>query len=128
MNTEDAREKQEERALEALVASQLSAHCESEQVDADDLPELNEEELAAMNSLGGDFVTRLIAAYDNNERAAEIPSNWTLKKRVRRRGLIHGMNRAEEIGSDACKELERKREEALRELKEMVDEEDDDKN
>lgn len=127
MNSEETRGR-EERAFEALVVSQISSHCDNENIAPDALPELTDEELAAMNSLGGDFMARLIADYDSKGQIAEDESKPKRKRESRIRGVVHGMNRADEIGTEAAMELERKRAEALGEIQKKADEEEDDED
>ena len=50
----------EERALDALIVSQLRATRDDE-IDVEHLPELNDEEREALDSLGPNFVERLLA-------------------------------------------------------------------
>src|SRR3954466_14313607 len=52
----------EERAVDALLVSALRQHeTEVGDVDPKKLPQLTEEEKAAMKALGGDFIQRLLA-------------------------------------------------------------------
>lgn len=50
----------EERALDALIVSQLRA-TDNDEVDAEHLPELTDEERKALDSLGPDFVDKLLS-------------------------------------------------------------------
>ena len=52
----------EERAVDALLVSALRQQdSEGTDVDAKNLPQLTEEEKAAMKALGGNFIQRLLA-------------------------------------------------------------------
>jgi hypothetical protein len=56
------RREREERALDALLVSILrKVDKDDDIVELDKLPELTEEERAAMNTLGDDFIARILA-------------------------------------------------------------------
>jgi len=57
---DDAADAREERAFEALIV--LALRMQHEEGDVQNLPELNEKERAALDSLGPDFIDRLLAA------------------------------------------------------------------
>jgi hypothetical protein len=114
--SEASRKGQEERALDALLVSLLrKVDKDDDIVDPKTLPELTEEEKAAMNKLGDEFIDRILAGEapvirheapengdDSGEHAALAGS-----------GADYAMNRAEEVDDDTAEELERREQEAL---------------
>src|SRR6266481_2351743 len=127
--SEGSRREREERALDALLVSILRrVDKDDDIVEPDKLPQLTEEEKAAMNELGTDFIDRILAGErpvsprekpknddpDNDEEAALAGS-----------GADCSMNRAEEVDGETTEELERREREILerkaRERKERGD-------
>jgi hypothetical protein len=56
-----ARVEREERALDAIIVSCLRCPDDDGDVDAGSLPELTDEDRAATDALGPDFIDRLLA-------------------------------------------------------------------
>jgi hypothetical protein len=56
-----ARVEREERALDAIIVSCLRCPDDDGDLDTDRLPELTDEDRAAMDALGPDFIDRLLA-------------------------------------------------------------------
>ena len=119
----------EERALDALLVSALRRDSQdAERVDPDRLPQLNEDEKAALNALGSDFVKHLLAgerplATESGSQHAdddcgyvqgELALSWS--------GTDYALNRAEDIDGDTTEELERRKREILeRKARERTD-------
>jgi predicted ABC-class ATPase len=116
MSGESKRER-EERALDALLVSILRrVDKDDDIVEPDMLPQLTDEEKAAMNALGTDFIDRILAGKrpitprddpkkdgpDDGEEAALAGS-----------GADCSLNRAEEIDDETTKELQRREREIL---------------
>lgn len=110
----------EERALDALLVSALRRDdIEGADVDPKRLPTLTAEEKAAMNSLGTDFVKRLL----QNERP--LPPQIIEEEQetegeqeqdeaaLAGSGASSWLNRAEEIDAETAEELERRKREIL---------------
>ena len=128
MSGESKRER-EERALDALLVSILRrVDKDDDIVEPDKLPQLTDEEKAAMNDLGTDFIDRILAGKrpvpprvkpktddpDEGEEAALAGS-----------GADCSLNRAGEVDDETSEELERREREILerkaRERKERED-------
>ena len=124
-----SRREREERALDALLVSILRrVDKDDDIVEPDKLPQLTDEEKAAMNDLGTDFIDRILAGErpvsprekpknddpDDGEEAALAGS-----------GADCSMNRAEVVDGETTEELERREREILerkaRERKESGD-------
>lgn len=101
----------EQRALDALIVSQLRA---CDETDVDHLPELTDEEREALDSLGPDFVDRLLAG--EIEPAAEDPA---VESELATTGEAFGMNRAKDIDKYTKEELDRKRKEIIDRIKKL---------
>src|SRR5947208_10595611 len=70
--SESSRKEREERAADALLVSLLRrVDKDDDYIDPKHLPQLTEEELAAVDALGADFVDRLLAG----ERPLAAPTN-----------------------------------------------------
>jgi len=79
----------EERALDALFVSQLRwKNNDAEEIDETHLPRLTGDDKAALDSLGPDFMQRLLAG-------KVAPSE-----------MLAGMNQAEDIDDETTEELE----------------------
>ncbi len=101
----------ERRALDALIVSQLRAHSEA---DVNNLPELTEEERDALDSLGPNFVEKLLIG------DIEPPVKSTDDKpELAAAGEIFGMNRAKDIDEKTKEELDKKRKEIIERVKKM---------
>lgn len=59
--TDKSKQERDQRALDALFVSQLRRHERSDEVDIEHLPKLTKEDKEALDSLGPDFVGRLLA-------------------------------------------------------------------
>lgn len=57
---EMTKQEREDHAFEALIVSQLRRTEQCDEVDIDHLPQLTNEEKAAMDSLGPDFIRKLL--------------------------------------------------------------------
>lgn len=104
----------EQRALDALIVSQLRA---CDETDVDHLPELTDEERKALDSLGPDFVDKLFAG--EIEPAGEDPAD---EPELAAAGEAFGMNRAKDIDKDTKDELDRKRQEIIDRIKKLEEE------
>jgi hypothetical protein len=107
------RSEREQRALDALIVSQLRA-CDETHVEH--LPELTDDERASLDSLGVDFVDRLLAG--RIEMPAELPRE---ESDLAMAGEAFGMNRAEQIDEETQAELDQKRREIIERLKREED-------
>ncbi|MCI0331941.1 MAG: hypothetical protein L0228_01790 [Planctomycetes bacterium] len=103
----------EQRALDALIVSQLRA---CDETDVNHLPELIDDEREALDSLGPDFVDKLLAG--EIAPAAEAPSE---EPELAAAGEAFGMNRAKDIDKNTKEELDRKRQEIIDRIKQMED-------
>ncbi|GIW88279.1 MAG: hypothetical protein KatS3mg108_2603 [Isosphaeraceae bacterium] len=108
----------EERALDALLVSALRrADKDDEVIDPDRLPQLTDEEKAAMRSLGSDFVKRLLAGERPLEAKPEQRQRESCDEEdalaLAGSGADWGLNRAEEIDGETAEELERRKREIL---------------
>lgn len=97
--------KREERAIDALLVSQLR----SNRVNVESLPELTDLERAALDSLGTDFVDRLLAG---EVRKLSDESEMEAKEELAC-GSAFGLNRAKDIDETTRQELDRKRQEII---------------
>jgi hypothetical protein len=97
--------KREVRAIDALLVSQLRSDRES----VDSLPELNELEREALNSLGADFVDRLLAGEVREVDDSEV----VIESEEIACGPAFGMNRAKDIDEVTRLELDAKRQEII---------------
>ena len=101
-------DEREQLALDALLVSQLRS-C-NETVPSH-LPPLLESETAALDGLGTDFVDRLLAD------AITPPQYEMLDHNLAAAGEAFGMNRAEAVDDETRKEIDRKRQEIIDEIK-----------
>jgi hypothetical protein len=118
MNGESKGER-ERRASDALLLSALRlTEKDEEKVDPESLPELTDEEKAAMRALGGDFMQRLLAGErplgePPSGAGPDGPVDKSDHGELALAGDDHGMNRAEEIDDTTAEELERRKREIL---------------
>lgn len=106
-----SKNEREDRALDALIVSQLRRNDET---DVEHLPRLTEDEKAALDSLGPAFVDRLFAeetAEGDDQPDSEGATAFT------REEMLAGMNRAEDIDDETAEELEKKRKEIIDRVK-----------
>ena len=108
----------EERALDALLVSGLRRTDQNDEIiDPDQLPQLTEDEKAAMKVLGSDFIQRLLAGERRLQPKAQHPEEDCIYKQgliaLAGSGDYRGLNRAEEIDGDTTDELERRKREIL---------------
>jgi hypothetical protein len=116
MNGATGRER-EERAVDALLISALRQEDSEGGVDAKNLPELTEEERAAMKALGGNFIQRLLAG----ERPLGVPPGESQEDcpeesedlALAGSGADYSLNRAEEVDDETAKELDQREREIL---------------
>jgi hypothetical protein len=102
--------KREERAIDALLVSQLRSNREC----IESLPELTDLEREALNSLGYDFMDRLIAGYIKSSVPAESNCHEEIAC-----GPAFGMNRAKDLDEVTRQELDRKRQEIIERIKQI---------
>jgi hypothetical protein len=124
-----SRREREERALDALLVSILRRVDKDDDItEPDKLPQLTDEEKAAMNALEADFIDRILAG----ERP--VPPGEKPKKEnpdecdevaLAGSGADCSLNRAEEVDDETTEELQRREREILerkaRERKERGD-------
>jgi hypothetical protein len=104
------KQEREDRALEALIVSQLRPECNLS--DPDDLPELTAEERKAMDALPADFAKRLWNT-ESGPAKDEAPEAEVVVDEL----AFAGMNRAEAMEEDTRKALEEKRKEIIEKLR-----------
>jgi hypothetical protein len=112
----------EERALDALLISALRREEAEVDIDPSRLPKLTDEERAAMESLGDDFIDRILATdatdcsdespIDCEDEDCEEEGNLALAGS----GPGWGLNRAEVIDALTAEELAEKKKEILERL------------
>jgi hypothetical protein len=107
----------EERAQDALLISALRREQADVDVDPKRLPELSDEEKAAMRSLGNDLIDKLLA---EDAKSAELHSGDEDDDFEETDDLAFagsasgwGLNRAEIIDALTAEEIERKKKEIL---------------
>jgi hypothetical protein len=114
-----SRKEREERAVDALLVSALRFDDkEGDEVDPKRLPELTDEERAAMNALGTNFMQRLLAGERPVQRK---PPDEEDEEDQHDQGELacagsdadRGLNRAEEIDAETAAEIERQKREVL---------------
>ena len=106
--TDRSKQERDQRALDALFVSQLRRHERCDEVDIEHLPELTKEDIEALDSLGPDFIGRLIAG--SFPKISDAPEEAD-EELLCAGGMSFGMNRADEIDEQAEGEIERKRKE-----------------
>lgn len=102
--------KREERAIDALLVSQLRSNREC----IESLPELTDLEREALNSLGDDFMDRLIAG----DIKSSVPAESNCHEEIAC-GPAFGMNRAKDLDEVTRQELDRKRQEIIDRIKQI---------
>lgn len=107
--------KREDRAIDALIVSQLRSN--RIDVDIEQLPELTQEEREQFNSLGEDFVDRLLAG----EVLPVVEEEISEERDIATAGGVFGMNRAKDVDEDTKKELDQNRQEIIDRIKEQED-------
>jgi RecA-family ATPase len=107
----------EERALDALLISALRREQADVDVDPKRLPELSDEEKAAMRSLGNDFIDKLLAedAESSEKHSVDGDDDCEDANDFALAGSASGwgLNRAEVIDALTAEEIERKKKEIL---------------
>lgn len=120
--SESSKRESEERALEALIVSQIWQERDPSKVD--ELPELSDEERAAMNSMGTDLVQRLWDRVPEEDDDVMQPYDAGLISESISDEAFAGMNRADEIDEETSENIEKRRKEVLDRLrKKKLDEE-----
>ena len=121
--SESSKRECQERALEALIVSQVWQERDPEKVS--DLPELSTEERAAMDSLGTDLVQRL---WNNlHDEDNELSCDWDGVSECVSDEAFAGMNRADGMDEETRKKIEERRKAVLERLrKKKLDEEQSD--
>ncbi|HUY34368.1 MAG TPA: hypothetical protein VMV69_16600 [Pirellulales bacterium] len=107
--TDRSKQERDQRALDALFVSQLRRHERCDEVDVDHLPKLTKEEKEALESLGPDFIGRLLAG---NVQPIRDDSPVENEELLCAGGMSYGMNRAD-IDEGTAEEIERKRNEII---------------
>ena len=120
-----SKNEREERALDALIVSQLRFK-EDDEVDVEHLPQLTDEDKAALDSLGSDFVGRLLAGEIESDVASDDVPDCDDNPVFAGEEMLAGMNRAEDIDEETAEELKRKRKEIINRVKREKAEEEDD--
>lgn len=112
-----SRREREEQALDALLVSILrKVDKDDDIVEVDKLPELTEEERAAMNTLGDDFIDRILAGerpIKRRDMAKEDDHDESDEAALAGSGADRCLNRAEEVDDETTEELERREREIL---------------
>jgi hypothetical protein len=112
----------EERAVDALLISGLRPMGDkATDVAAKNLPELTDEERAAMKALGGNFIQRLLAGErplgpppaEADEECPEECSEECDELALAGSGADTSLNRAEEVDDETAKELDEREREIL---------------
>jgi hypothetical protein len=118
--SQESKRDPEERALDALLVLALRRAEKDCMINSERLPQLSEDEQAAMKSLGGDFVSRLLAGERPLERASTDRADEDCHEdnavALVGSGADWGLNRAEEIDAETAEELERQKREILSRL------------
>ena len=65
--TDRSKQERNQRALDALIVSQLRRHEDGDEADLEHLPRLTAEEKQALDSLGPDFIDNLLAGENKPE-------------------------------------------------------------
>jgi hypothetical protein len=114
-----SRREREQKALDALLVSQLRRHgCDDDVPDPDELPELTADEKEALEALGPNFVEQLLARDDppaHDPQADPEPGGRELA--MAGGELPFGLNRAEQIDPETAEELERRRKEVIERIR-----------
>jgi hypothetical protein len=115
MNGATGRER-EERAQDALLVSALRQEDSEADINAKSLPELTEEEKAAMKALRGNFIQRLLVGErplgDPREPEEDCPDE-SEELALAGSWADTSLNRAEEVDDETAKELEEREREIL---------------
>jgi hypothetical protein len=112
MSDQSERER-EDRAFEALIASQLRRDRDID--DSDDLPELTEAEQAAMDALDPNLVESLWEGGEPERESSNPPIVYGDCESPT--AAFAGMNRAEEIDEETKRALDKEREQVLERLR-----------
>lgn len=121
--SDSSKRESEERAVEALIVSQIWQVRAPDKVD--DLPELSIEERAAMDSLGTDLVQRLWNNLPDEDD--ELPADHEGVSECVSDEAFAGMNRADGMDEETRKKIEERRKAVLERLrKKKLDEEQSD--
>lgn len=110
--TDKSKQERDQRALDALFVSQLRRHESSDEVEH--LPRLTPEERAGLDSLGPDFIDRLVAggiSFSEDDPPVEDEDLLCAG------GMDYGMNRAEEVNEETEEKLDERRKEIIKRLK-----------
>lgn len=114
--SEQTKREAEERALEALIVSQLRREHDLSRPER--LPELTGEEKAALSALGPNLVDRLWDAADADTDDDDPVSVYDDAEFVMSEDVAFaGMNRADEVDEETKANLEKRRKEVLERLR-----------
>ncbi|HLJ97733.1 MAG TPA: hypothetical protein VKU02_31520 [Gemmataceae bacterium] len=112
-----SRREREERALDALLVSILRRVDKDDDItEPDKLPQLTDEEKAAMNALGTDFIDRILAGerpIPPREEPKKDDPDESEEAALAGSGADCSLNRAEEVDDETTEELERREREIL---------------
>jgi hypothetical protein len=116
--TGGSKKEREERALDALLVTTLRrVEKDDEIIHPDKLPQLTEEEKAAMSELGGDFIKRILAGerpLTAKSKKKEEPQQEIEEPVLEPSGADCSFNRAEVIDDATTEELDEQEREVLR--------------
>jgi hypothetical protein len=116
MNAEGKRER-EDCAVDALIASALRGENASPEIDPSLLPELTNEEKAALRNLPADFIDMLWQhpPGEEAEKVCQVDSDENLTHDLAYSGSSsgHGLNRADELDARTKEEIERNKQKIL---------------
>jgi hypothetical protein len=106
----------EERALDALLVTTLRRiEKDDELIDPEKLPELTEEERAAMSVLNDDFIKQILAGgRPLTAKPKATPPEGSDERALAGSGTDCSFNRAEVVDDATLEELERQQREALK--------------
>ncbi len=111
-----SKREREERALDALLVSTLRrVEKDDDLIEPDKLPQLTDEEMAAMNALGDDFIDRILAG-ERPVQPREQAETGALEGddlALAYSGADYSLNRAEEVDAETTEELERREREII---------------
>jgi hypothetical protein len=113
-----SKKEREERALDALLVTTLRrVEKDDEIIHPDKLPQLTEEEKAAMSELGGDFIKRILAGERplaaKSKKTKDCPQE-TEEPVLEASGADCSFNRAEVIDDATSEEINEQEREVLR--------------
>jgi len=112
--TDRSKQDRDQRALDALIVSQLRLREQCDNVDIDHLPKLTKEEHEVLASLDSEFINRLLSG--GSTSIIDEPTIEVNEELLCAGGMSYGLNRAEEIDERTAAEIELKRNEIIERL------------